>query len=219
MGSAMRVLGAVLLIYLVGFLLTPQNFGHRRGKNPERTEAIVNGKQIWLALLDHQKRYGSFPNEETMQTVAREKAIAPFTLVTSNDYFRLLAVGGLNISEKIGYCSYPSLPTHGPDNVISPLDQAFAKGEVGFAYVSGLSADSSGATPLLVAPLIPGTFRFDQKAFDGKAVVILVDGTAKSMTIRKDTGLVTVPGTGKSLFDPAAPYWNGKVPEVKYPAR
>lgn len=212
-----KVFAIAIVIFVV--LLSMPGRSHRLGRKVvDRREATNNGKQLWLALLNHRERYGSFPSEETMKKITEEKGIAPFALVSSNDYFRLLVAGGLE-SEKEGYCRNPSLPTHKPDNVISPLDQAFAKGEVGFAYVSGLSADSPGDTPLLVAPLIPGTSQFDQKPFDGHAVVILVDGTAKSMTIRKDTGLVMVPGTGKTLFDPAAPHWNGKVPDVKYPER
>ena len=214
MGSVMRVLGVVALIWLIGFLMKPPRFG--RPKKAELVEAINNGKQMWLALADHQKRYGSFPNGETMQKIVNEKGIASFSLVTSNDYFRVLVAGGLD-SEKMGYCHYPRLPTHKPDNVISPLEQAFAKGEVGFAYVANVPPDAPAETPILVAPLIPGTFQFDPKPYDGHAIVIRLDGSARSMTIRKDNGLVAIPGA--TLFHPKAPYWNGKVPAVKYPAR
>jgi hypothetical protein len=210
-----RILGIGIVVGFFVLFSTPVSVCRPGKKAKERTEAINNGKQIWLALVDHQKRYGSFPNEETMKKVAAEKGIAPFPLTTSNDYFRLLLAGGAP-SEKIGYCSYPSLPTHRPDGVVSPLDQAFAKGEVGFAYVANLPADAPADTPLLVAPLIPGTFQFDRKAFDGHAIVISVDGSAKPMTIRQDNGLVMIPGA--TLFHPAAPYWKGKAPEVKYPA-
>jgi hypothetical protein len=183
----------------------------------DRREAINNGKQLWLALLDHRTDYGSFPNEETMRKVAQEKGIAPFALTTSNDYFRLLVAGGLG-SEKIGYCRFPALPTHPPDNVISPLEQAFAKREVGFAYIANLPADAPAETPLLVAPLIPGTFQFDPKPFNDHAIVICVDGSAKIMTIRRDNRLVYI-HRETTLFDPTAPHWNGKAPDVKYPAR
>ncbi|MCW1924933.1 hypothetical protein OKA05_20390 [Luteolibacter arcticus] len=206
-----------MLILLIAVLASPDGLRRRKGKNSARAEAVNNAKQILLALLDHQERYGSFPNEKTMQKIAKEKGIAPFPLTTSNDYFRLLLAGGA-ASEKMGYCSFPSLPTHRPDDVISPLEQAFARGEVGFAYVANLPADSHGDTPVLVAPLIPGTFQFDPKPFDGRAVVLKMDGSTTTMTIREDNGLVSIRG-GKTLFDPSAPYWNGKMPDVKYPAR
>jgi hypothetical protein len=127
----------------------------------------------------------------------------------------VLVAGGLD-SEKMGYCLYLRLPTHKPDNVISPLDQAFAKGEVGFAYVANVPPDAPADTPILVAPLIPGTQQFDPKPYDGHAIVIRFDGSARSMTIRKDNGLVAIPGA--TLFHPKASYWKGKPPELKYPA-
>jgi hypothetical protein len=211
-----KVFGIAIVIGALWVLSMPVTSNGPGRKVVERREAMNHGNYLWFALLNHRERYGSFPNEETMKKITEEKGIAPFALVSSNDYFRLLVAGGLE-SEKEGYCRNPSLPTHKPDNVISPLDQAFEKGEVGFAYVAGLSVDSPGDTPLLVAPLIPGTSQFDPNAFDGHAVVIFVDGTAKIIPIRQDTGLVMI--RGKMLFDPSAPYWNGKVPDVKYPAR
>ena len=211
-----KVFAIVIAIFLL--VLSMPSRSHRLGRKAvDRREATNNGRQLGLELLNHRERYGSFPNEETMKKVVAEKGIASFPLTTSNDYFRLLLAGGA-ASEKIGYCKHPSLPTHPPDNVISPLEQAFAKGEVGFAYVANLPADAPATTPLLVAPLIPGTVQFDPKPFDGNAIVVFVDGSAKSMTIRQDNGLVWVPG-GKWLFDPDAPYWKGKAPELKYPAR
>ncbi|MEK7949794.1 hypothetical protein [Luteolibacter soli] len=216
-GTLFNVFGIAIVIGLLMLLsapVIPKPPGRKAG---DRREAINNAKQIFLALLDHQERYGSFPNEETMKKVAAEKGIAPFSLTTSNDYFRLLLAGGA-ASEKIGYCRYPALPTHRPDNVISPLEQAFAKGEVGFAYVANLPADAPADTPLLVAPLIPGTLQFDQKPFDGHAVIVFMDGSAKSMTIRQDNGLVMI-NAAKTLFDLSAPCWKGKAPELKYPAR
>lgn len=119
-------------------------------------------------------------------------------------------------SEKMGYCKHPSLPTHPPDGA---LEQAFAKGEVGFAYIANLPADAPADTPLLVAPLIPGTFQFDPEPYDGHALVVFVDGSTKRMTIREDNGLAMIPKSRVTLFDPAAPYWKDKAPEVKYPAR
>ena len=210
-----KVLGMAVVIVLLVLLSAPVSGNRPSRKVIDRRDAINNGRLLHLALVNHRADYGSFPGEETMKKIAEEKGIASFPLEASNDYFRLLIADGLT-SEQAGYCSNPSLPTHKPDNVISPLDQAFAKGEVGFAYVAGLPADSPGDTPLLMAPLIPGTSQFDPNVFDGQAVVILVDGTAKIIEIRKDTGMVMI--RGKSLFDPSAPYWNGKAPAVKYPA-
>jgi len=215
-GTLFKVFGISIVIGLLGLVSAPVNICRPGKKQRERTEAMNNGRQLHLALMDHRDRYGSFPNGETMQKIVNEKGIGSFSLVTSNDYFRVLVAGGLAY-EKIGYCHYPRLPTHKPDNVISPLEQAFAKGEVGFAYVANIPPDAPADTPILVAPLIPGTFQFDPKPYDGHAIVIRLDGSARSMIIRKDNGQVAIPGG--FLFHPKAPYWNGKVPDVKYPAR
>jgi hypothetical protein len=214
-GTFFKVFGIAIVIGLLLLLAAPVTPKPPGRKAVDRRNAMNNGRQLHLALLDHRERYGSFPNEETMKKVAAEKGIAPFSLATSNDYFRLLLAGG-STSERIGYCSHPSLPTHPPDGVVSPLDQAFAKGEVGFAYVANLPADAPADTPLLAAPMIPGTFQFDRKAFDGHAVVVFMDGSAESMIIREDNGQVAIPGG--FLFHPKAPHWKGKVPDVKYPA-
>ncbi|HEY1123706.1 MAG TPA: hypothetical protein VGE67_18965 [Haloferula sp.] len=213
-----RVFGIGIVTGFLALVSQPVGFRCGVGKNgKERIEAINNGKQIWLALSDHQKRYGSFPNEETMQAIVKEKGITPFSLKTSNDYFRLLIAGGFN-SEKIGYCHYPALPIHRPDGVIAPLEQAFATGEVGFAYVANVPADAPGDTPILMAPLIPRTLQFDPKPFAGRAVVVFMDGSAKAVTLRQGSNLAMMAG-GKSLLDLDAAWWHGKAPELKYPAR
>lgn len=182
-----------------------------------RTEALNNVRQLGISLIDFQAKYGSFPSQETLDKLVAEKGIQPFPLVSSNDYFRQLVAAGLN-TEKPGYCLHPSLPSHRPDEVISPLEKAFASGEVGFAYIAGLTAEDAPDTPFLVAPIIPGTHRFDMKAFKGKAIILRLDNSATAMQIREDNGLVQIAG-GKTLFDPDAPWWHGKVPNIKYPAR
>ncbi len=200
----------------VGFLALVSKPRAGCRKDARRTEALNNARHLHLALMDFESRYGRFPDEETMQRLAGEKGFEPFPLRNSNDYLRQLVAAGVR-SEKPGYCPHKALPSRKPDDVIAPLGEAFAPGECGFAYIAGLSSGDALHTPLLVAPMIPGTYRFDRKTFDGKAIVLSLDGLAKAMTIRENDGLVAI-GGGRTLFDADLPHWRGKVPQIKYPA-
>lgn len=210
-----KLLAIGLVIGFLAYYLPP--IVHRPLKNPERIEALNNIRQMHHALIEFDKRYGSFPNEETLRQLVEQKGISSFDLASSNDFFRQLVASGILESEKPGYCLHKTLPTHRPDGMISPVDEAFSTGECGFAYIGGLSSGDAPDTPLLVAPLVPGTHRFDPKPFGGKAIVLRLDGSATPMTIREDNGLVSI-GGGKTFFDADAPHWHGKTPEIKYPA-
>lgn len=68
-------------------------------------------------------------------------------------------------------------------------------------------------TPVIVSPLIPGTTRFDPRPFDGKAVVLRLDNSAKAETI-DSSGRVMI--GGMDIFDPGQPWWRGKTPDIKW---
>lgn len=88
------------------------------------------------------------------------------------------------------------------------------KGEGGFAYVVGMSEADGIDAPLVIAPVIPGKKLFDPKAFNKKIVILRIDGSAKSLTLRAD-GKIAL-GGGKVL-DPANPMWNGKPITIAWP--
>ncbi len=213
MSSLYKILALCMVVGCLALVSRPR-VGCR--KDPRRIEALNNARQLHLALMDFERRYGRFPDDETMQRLAGEKGFEPFTLRNSNDYLRLLVAAGGD-SEKSGYCPHKVLRSRKPDGVIAPLGEAFAPGECGFAYIAGLCSGDAPDTPLLVAPMIPGTYRFDRETFDGKAIVLSVDGSAQAMTIREKDGLVAI-GGGRTLFDADLPHWRGKVPQIKYPA-
>lgn len=216
MKSPAKILLVVLLLGLGYFLLLPSYHGPGP-QRAEKTQAISNGRQLHLALVSFEAEYGSFPSAKTLARIVEENGSPPFPLVSSNDYLRQFVASGMLKSEKIGYCHYPAVCTKAPDEVLFPLDQAFAPGECGFSYVAGLSSKSPPDTPVFVAPMIPGTTRFDTKPFDGKAIVVRIDGSAILQTIRED-GRVAIKG-GKTLFDADAPYWRGVEPYIYHPAR
>lgn len=88
------------------------------------------------------------------------------------------------------------------------------KGEVGFAYVAGLSSEGNPARPIAFAPLIPGTKQYDPKPFNGKAVFLRIDNSATSLPIQKDGRVL--PG-GIDILSAENPIWDGKAPDIRYP--
>lgn len=214
MSAFYKILGISLIVGILALVSRPAVI--RCTKDPRMTEALNNVRQLRLALMNFEAEYGSFPDEATMLKLVTEKGIDAFPLTFSNDYLRQLVASGL-ASEQPGYSRHDSLPSHKPDGVIAPLEQAFGPGECGFAYIAGLTSRDAPDTPLLVAPLIPGTYRFDPKPFAGRAIVLKLGGSATTRAIRED-GLVSI-GGGRTLFGTDAPYWQGKKPRIKYPAK
>jgi len=187
----------------------------RARKASARTEAINNIKQINLALIDFDNDYGRFPDATTIADVqTNTHTTLALGTSTSNDYFRqLIAVG--NKTEKIFWALTPATPRKGND--ILGAD-ALKKGECAFAYITGLTTSNDPETPVVMTPMIPGTFRFDSKVkgYGGKAIVLRIDGSAKAETINTSTGEAMIQG-GKTLFDPSLPHWHGKTPDLKWP--
>jgi hypothetical protein len=183
----------------------------RSPKAPDRTEALNNIRQINLALIDFDNDYGAFPDASTIPAV---RAATGTTLSlgssTSNELFRQLIAAG-NKSEKIFWAKSAGTPRK-PNDVLG--GDALKKGECAFAYVSGLSTSSDPDAPVLMVPVVPGTWKFDPKPFKGKAVVLRIDGSAKAETIDKNGDVII---GGMNLFDPRQPYWHGKTPDIKWP--
>jgi hypothetical protein len=102
-----------------------------------------------------------------------------------------------------------------PDGDTTPKE-ALNKGEVGFAYISGLSSKDDPATPIAFAPIIPSTTKFEPDGFDkvGKAVILRLDGAVISYDIQKDGHIYD---KGIDLLSPKHPVWKGKAPDIRYP--
>jgi hypothetical protein len=205
----LRVGGSCVVLLLLAFLLAPVVLKSRKAS--DRTEAVNNIKQVNLALIDFDSDYGAFPDASSIPAV---KAATSTTLAlgssSSNELFRqLIAVG--NKSEKIFWAKTAGTPRKGDDILGAG---ALKKGECAFTYIAGLSTSSDPDTPVLMVPVIPGTWKFDPKPFQGKAVILRIDGSAKAETIDKNGDVMI---GGMNLFDPRQLYWHGKAPDVKWP--
>lgn len=201
------------LLGFVALLFIPLD---SRGKrNPDRTQAISNARQLGMALFEFESDYGHFPEASTAQAVTdRNSSSWSLGDRSSNELFRQLMVAKIVPSEEIFYARFPG--TKRPDGKQTAEADAIAAGECGFAYILGASTRwGPNSRPIAVAPLIPGTLKFDRKPFDGRAVVLRCDNSVQSYQLRGD-GTAVAPG-GMDLFDPSQPYWGGKTPEVKWP--
>ncbi|MES2440405.1 MAG: hypothetical protein V4584_15150 [Verrucomicrobiota bacterium] len=195
----------VCIFAVVAFLMmnAPRTTGW--SKRPDQTEAVSNARQIGLALSEFDQEYGKYPGETTIAKV-REKTGSGLDLGTksSNDFFRQLLAADIVQGELMFYAKIRG--TKQPDDVFRGKD-ALKKGEVGFAYLSGLSSAGDPTRPIAVTPLIPGTDRFDPKPFDGRAVILKMDNSVTVMHINKDGHVME---GRRNLLDPGHPIWGGE---------
>ena len=193
----------VLLVLVVTFGVKSSG-----GKGHAMIQATSNARQIGAALYEFQDEYGSCPSPSTVQAV-KENTGTTWRLEdrTANGLLKQLIVTGMMPSEEVFWCQGSGKK---PDNAFAREADALAKGECGFAYI----VCEAPTAPRLVAPLIPGTMRFDPKPFDGKAVVLFGDGKVAHMVISRAGNALH---SGMNLFDPSHPCWAGKPFEVFYP--
>ena len=175
-----------------------------------RTLAIMNAKQIGIALIQFEMDYGAFPNEKTAAQVKTSSGInAEVKAETANDCFFQLIAGKVAENDKIFSLEKAKDSEH-PANQ-KPLEKLE---KCSYAYVSGMTASVNPGRPLVVAPLVKGKTTFDSQVLGGKAVILRVDCSVVLLPIESD-GRVLI--DGKDIFDPAQPFWDGKVPPVKWP--
>ena len=185
--------------------------GHRH-HHPDAPEAVNNARQIGMALFEFETEYGKFPDSSTIEAVRKNTGtVLPLGTKNSNDYFRQLIGADMTQYEPMFYAKVKG--ARKPDGLTDPT-HALTKGEVGFTYLAGLSIVGNPSRPLVVAPMIPGTDRFDPKPFEGKAVLLRMDNSVTSLPIQKDGHVLLY---GKNLFDPTNPIWDGKPPVIVWP--
>jgi hypothetical protein len=193
----------VLILWLTqSHLFRSSILGVQRHHKADQTKAVSNARQIGLALMEFENKYGTYPDVRTaisVQTATGTKL--SLGAATSNDIFRQLIASNFTRSERMFYAKIPG--ARRPDDVITGAE-ALKKGECGFAYLSGLSSVGNPSRPLVVTPLIPGTDRFDPKPFDGKAIILKADNSVTSMNINKDGHVMA---GGRNLLDPTNPVW------------
>lgn len=187
--------------------------------SPEEAQAVLalqrlavhNARQCGLALFEFESEYGSFPDEKTAVAVKESTGTtADLKATTANDcFFQLIAANIINTDLVF------SLETTAEGEYRRPKPLMNLEKCV-FSYLSGMNAAGNPSRPLMVAPLVPGSAIFDRKALGGKAVILCVDNSARTFDIEQDGTVIL---NGMDLFDPAQPFWAGKVPPIRWPAK
>jgi hypothetical protein len=168
--------------------------------------AINNLRQIGIALLEFETEYGEYPNEDTAGAVKEAtETEADLKAATSNDcFFQLIAAGIVQTDRIFTF-------TGGVEQVEK---EGVALEQCDFALLMVKTAVGNPNKPLVVSPLLNGKETFDPVALGGRAVVLHLDCSVRSYPIDKD-GRVMI--NGMDLFDPKQPFWNGEVPEIRWP--
>lgn len=179
-------------------------------KKATTTRALMNARQIGMALLEFESNFGAYPSAETAEKVKKEflKDVATKP-VTSNEYLYQL------VAAKV--IENPDIFTWEKPGDAKPGEAAWGRlARCGYAYVTGMSTEGSPSRPLLIAPMAKDGPGYDPKPFDGKVVVLMVDCSVRALPIEKD-GRVLI--DGKDLLDPDQEYWGGKAPQIAKPAK
>ncbi len=203
------------ILFLLALLTAPMTIRSR--KKADQTEAISNARQIGIALLEFETEYGAFPSAATQAQVTTNfptSVVKGSVGADSNGFFKQLFEVGLTESEAMFYAKVKG--SRRPDGDISTNAKALEKGEVGFAYITGLSSFDFPNTPILLTPMIPGTTKFDPKAFKNSdnAVVLRSDNSVSSYKIENDGRIYD---KGIDLLSAKHPVWKGKKPDIRYP--
>jgi hypothetical protein len=201
------------ILFILALVTAPMTV--RARKKADQTQAVNNARQIGLALLEFDGGYGTFPSDATAAMVTESRPAHGFDLSgkSSNAMFRQLFAADYTYSEEMFYAKVRNVTK--PDGIFAH-GKALEKGEVGFAYITGLSSADDPNTPIVLAPMIPGTTKFDTRGFEGygQAVVLHIDNSVRSYKIEKDGRIYN---KGIDLLSPKHPVWNGKKPDIRYP--
>jgi hypothetical protein len=204
------VIGLIVVIAGLAALMAPMIMSQI--KNAHRVEALNNAKQIGLALYVFEDEFGTYPNAETAKLVAEKTSTPEISGDSSNARFRQLIASGITLSEQMFHAK--SDGTHEPDGFID-ADFALQSGECGFGYIDNIPSNISDPRPIVMAPFISGTTKFDPEPYDGKAIILWTDNSARTYPIDSTTGEVIV--DGKSILDPSHPVWARTPPNLLLP--
>lgn len=174
---------------LINLLLNQQ-------KKKAMTQATSNAKQLFVLMVEFDQDFGSFPNDETAEAYDDLKL---YQGTYSNDYLGQLIAGKFVKSEDVFFAKGGTTAERKPDNDVSTREKTLQGGECGFAYIKDQSSSNISQRPLLCAPMTGKGFKFNPNPYNGKAMVLHIDGSVKYYPINRD-GDVILPN-GKKLFE------------------
>lgn len=202
--TLVELLVVIAIIVALAALAGPEVM--KKIKQADMVTTVNNGRQIYASLFDFEQTYGSFPSRETAE---EDSEFDGLDTESSNGLLGQLVVSGAN--EKIFFAKGGAPRNKKPDEVTTEIENILEEGECGFGYLVidtddgeiGMSSSGSTSRPICLAPVAQNsdetdiTFNYD--AYEGKAVLVLLDGSAESRKIGSRSGKLT--GQGLDPFD------------------
>jgi prepilin-type N-terminal cleavage/methylation domain-containing protein len=179
--TLVELLVVIAIIAALAAMATPVIM--KQKKKADMITAVSNSKQIFILMVEFDDDFGSFPSTAT---AGMDDSLTAYTGTTSNDLLGQLIAGGFVSSEEIFYAKGGSpTSTSKPDDDFTTKATTLAAGECGFSYVEEQNTSKNSGRALLMTPMINGT-TFNEDAFGGKAVVLRIDGAAKTYRVQDD---------------------------------
>ncbi len=191
--TLVELLVVIAIIATLAGIATPVYIGHIR--DAECTKATINAKQIGIVLLNFEREYGSFPDDESEKNLDPEAVLS--TAGGSNRYLSQLFAAGFIDQEKPFYCK--TAFTREPDNKRAS-GKLLEAGEVGFSYVmrapgEGLSNAVNSSLPLLISAASGNNDgKFDHTVYNSKAAVLAIDMSVTQPRVNDDGEIVLMKG-------------------------
>ena len=180
-------------------------------RKADLTQATSNAKQLFYLMVEFDQDWGEFPNDDTAKNDVDLKG---YTGKHSNDYLGQFIAGGYTKSEEIFFAKGGAPTKKKPDNDISTKAKTLEAGECGFAYYKGMSTSNHSRRPLLCAPMTGKGFKFNPKTYNGKALVLSIDGSVQHLLIDENGDAIM--RNGKKLFEGGKDTaWGVKGPDLK----
>lgn len=177
--TLVELLVVIAIIAALAAMATPVIM--KQNKKAAMTQATSNAKQIFYLMIEFDGDYNQFPGEDVTDV-----DLAPYASGgTSNEIFKMFFEGGYTKSEEIFFAKGGAAKKGTPDNVISD-GRILEAGECGFAYIRNQSTSENSGRPLLLAPMPDSAEIFDPSPYDGKGVVLRIDGAVKQMLLSKE---------------------------------
>jgi len=192
--TLVELLVVIAIIAALAAMATPVIM--KQNKKAAMTTTTSNAKQIFYLLIEFDGDYGQFPG----QNIDDVDLVSLASGSDSNTVLGMFLEGGYIKSEEIFFAKGGASTNKVPDNVINPSGKMLEAGECGFAYYRDASTSDNSGRPVLMAPMPTTAKEFNPDPYDGKAVVLRIDGAVKQLLLKKTTKKAKI-GGGKTLFE------------------
>ncbi|MFP6864803.1 MAG: hypothetical protein VCA35_02590 [Roseibacillus sp.] len=207
-GSRTLMISTVLLV-AAGTFASMAVIPFGAGKRARLARDMNNVRQVKFTLDGFATDFdGQYPNKDTGMRVIEGGTDTKF----SNDYFRQLFLAGTTESEEIFWVSTASVCTKKkPDDVVKKGGkvvpaEVLRAGDCGWAYMTGQTNTSNVGRILLLSAYSSTRKEFEKKLYDGKIVVVRVDGSVKAIQIDAQGHLSS---QGEDLLSGKSRPWKG----------